>query len=395
MASYDKFNRNELIAEINRMETSIATCKAKAKAFKGTEDNDMKVKVIEWEAMIELHKTKLEKATAALAAPAAEQPSTEQNIKTAVPSFILGRMHNYIQERVPLFDPNEGAVHTFISKLKIAYDLFVTNDSMYGPLLEGEFIRSALTRINSITLERLSSEKKATFTKFEDLEKLLAEEFAHLSTAYQLLQSFFAIDMQENETISALATRLDRLMNHVAGSIEKKFVATKVKTENKGNKSDAESTVMTARDVFSMLAGQRLLDFIQYRHPNVHMQMAVTKLDNLFTITDVASEANRLICLNKGTRDSMNCFGGNNLYERAGNNKQEHAEDDSDRRQCKYGSRCRSLIKRGKCNFGHTDEEKKKAIALAEKESTEKTEDEGRTLCVTSLPAMSSAHFQK
>ena len=67
MASYENFNRNEIIAEINRIELSTAICKAKLKAYKDTKDSAIKEKLIEWEDIIELNQMDLEEAKSAWA----------------------------------------------------------------------------------------------------------------------------------------------------------------------------------------------------------------------------------------------------------------------------------------------------------------------------------------
>ena len=415
MTIYDKYDRNKLELEILRLGKSIAINKARVEASKDSEDADIKLKVIDWGAEVTYDTARQTEANKALETllEKVDNETTETTTNGSssaanshIPSYIVQQMTTYVRERVGIFDPNEVSVHTFISSLKRAYELYVTTDTRYGTHLENDFVRAATSRLNGTTLERLVSQGKSNFTSFDNMEKVLTKEYSHLSTAFQLLQSFYEIDRQENETISALATRLSGMMTHVADAIVAKFAARNTSTQSA---DEQKHTVMTASDVFDMLAGQRLLDFIRHRHPKVHSEMAARSLDNMFSITDVANEATRLIQLLKCTDQ------GSNYYGSTGGNNQKHGQPDTiekkTTRPCKFRGKCFKLRLGKKCFGTHTDADRSKAKDLgpppprnsADQNNTEKKNQNLTTTTTApdsskpkthSLVAMSSTHFQ-
>ena len=295
MNAFNLYSMDQLIVQFEAKRISSAVLKAKIKKNRSTSDDDVKANLIEWEAELDLTEADIIAIQQAMEKLDTSQKEALQNslFQTQNSSQPAGynaqvmQMGNYIATNVNIFDPNGGHVITFLSQLKLAHSLYC-EDTRFGDSLEEDLFRCAKGRLSSIVLEQLNSENKASFANFEAFEKAMTEKYADLSTSFQLLQTCMDLEMKPAEGVSAFATRVSREMSHVAKAISAKFSATK-------------SREMSAGDAFDMMAGLRLLDMVRQFHPEVHRHMSGVSLDKMFSVTEVANEASRLIQHYKGT----------------------------------------------------------------------------------------------
>ena len=372
-AMFKYYNMGQLIDSYESKRETAVIFKAKYDENENCDDDDvdMKANLTVWKAKYELAEADLVliqtamenldlKHKADLQQSIIEVSATSNTAKPAANpghnSHVL-QMGNYITANVDIFDPNGGHVITFLSQLRLAYSLYVEN-SRYGLLLEEDFIRCAKSRLCLIVLEQLNDEK-ASFANFEAFEKLMTEKFAGLSTSFQLLQTCMDLEIRKGEAISAFATRVSRDMNYVSKAITAKF-------------SEAKNRQMTAADSFNMVAGLRVLDMVKQLYPDVHKQMAAVSLDKMYSVTEVASEASRLIQHYKGTADSE--FSG---YNKPGGNRMRRDEPSKDKSEtpkpswwkevCPAGPECSAKLK---CKLYHSIKQRKTWKKLAKEESS-------------------------
>ena len=128
---------------------------------------------------------------------------------------------------------------------------------------------------------------------------------------------------------------------------------------------------MTAADLLNMFGGLRLLEYIRYRHPDVHKQMAGSSLDNLFTIRGVASEASRLVHLWKDSPESQTCFSrpGGSAQKR---NDKSAGTSPKQGGRCNYRGKCFKIRDGKECPNRHTEEDFKKAKELGPSPGTKR-----------------------
>ena len=208
---YDFMQMDQLCSEILQFGKSVVVLKKQINANKA--DDNAKDKVLQWEGELQFAEEQIE-----VAKTAAKRRNAESGDRSIIssdrdaPTAVINQMTSYIKDKVMEFDPNITPVHTFVSQLRIAYSLFIENNTKYGRSLEDDFIRAALSRLNSTTLEQLTSKGRlSNLEKFENLSKILEEEYCHLSTSFQLLQSFFELDIEKDGNIDSIASRLDSL----------------------------------------------------------------------------------------------------------------------------------------------------------------------------------------
>ena len=322
------------------------------------------------------------------------------------PTSSVNAMTNHINTRVVEFDPTSVPVSSFLSDLRNAYEVYITGDTKDGALLEEYFIRAAKSRMTSITLENLSCQGKSTFGSFKEFCQVLTDEYADLSTGFQMLSSVWEMSMRDNESLTAFATRMNRQMAHSGAAIIAKF--------KKAKNVDS----MSAQEAFNMVAGLRFLDFVRDRHPDVHRQMAGTSLNNHFSVTEIANEANRLVSMLKGSatsqtlhsrpggsqmqrRDNQNANRGRNNNRRSDNRQSDKtAGDDKDKSDdipdCNYGRMC---TRRHKCQYKHPPSpvrkskwQKKKSKGDSQNNATSSGENGFHEPNNTVMEAMSESH---
>ena len=311
MSVYSLLDSKLLMEEYVRLEKSIDDLEFDISQNEASSDGTMKNNVLKWRKSLSRAQANKDAVLEELEKKSKNSTVKSTNSVLSPPSSSINTMINYIDREVGKFDPTITPVSTFLSELKTAHDLYITHDQQWGSHLETYFLRAAKSRMDQVTLETLTAQNKVSFKSFKDFQTVLTEEFAHLSTGFQLFDTVWEMELHDNESMASLATRLNRQMSHAGTAIRSKFQA-------------ANGTDMTAQDAFDMFAALRFLEFIRFQHPDVHKQMAGSTLDKMFSVTAVANEATKLIQLYRDSDQSSHtlaCRPGGSLMRRTEENK--------------------------------------------------------------------------
>ena len=218
-------------------------------------------------------------------------------------SAIISGMRNYVESNVMKFDPNKHAVSEFLAQLDVAYSLYVTEDLEYGNKLIPSFIQAAKSRITHLALQQIQIDGKSSFSTFDEFKKELTSRYSRLRTGFQLLEEVWLITPNENESMSDVATRLEREMAAAAGVIKSSF-----KEEHKKD--------MTVDQAFQMISAKRLLEFVKDRNQLVYQNL-VARTTPMFNCSSIAADADQLETRFGNTDESSGSY-----YAKPGGNQQ-------------------------------------------------------------------------
>ena len=291
------------------------------------------------------------------------QMATSQSTAT-VPNQSIQGMRNYIESNVMKFDPNEHPVTTFLAELDVAYTLYITEDVEHGEKLISYFIQAAKSRISKLALQQMQLEQKSSFSTFAEFKSELTDRYSRLRTGFQLLESVWRITPNEGESMSSVATRLEREAAAAAGVIKSSY-----KAANNGND-------MSADQAFQMMSAMRLLEFIKERNVQVYRNLVASK-EPMFVLSTIANEADVLETRFVGTEDSSQSY-----YGRPGGNRQVRSQPSSQsaapptnnsdqpkadkKKSVCYNWRDKGKCNRPKCPYGHAAKDKGPATNTSE-----------------------------
>ena len=212
------------------------------------------------------------------------------------------------QATVHEFDPNTCNIADFLTELSRVYNIYIEGEK-HGDLLIPAFIRMIKSKLTPNTLDSLRRENQADFATFQEAKDTLYEKYATIRTPYQLLQNVWKVEREDNESVGDMCTRLQQKMSHAATSIAASFK----------KKYDRDMSLKEQADMF---AGMRLLEMIQVEYPEVHTQLVVNKIDDLYDSQGIAAAATKLIA-RLGEAPSTTAAG---YYQAPGGNRQQHRQ---------------------------------------------------------------------
>ena len=182
-----------------------------------------------------------------------EKPEQSTSASSAVDKTLDKDIRDRVA-RIPEFGPASD-VSVFVRECRVIYNALVKDQ---GDQVELEFCRKLKLRLCSSYLEELDRQKTAV-VKFDDFTEYMDAHHMSKKSAYQYMATISELEKRPDENIKDFALKVEAEVDRVATVIQAKFVKAKAAAKVKLEQSQDTATEMTAKDVFTLLAGSVVL----------------------------------------------------------------------------------------------------------------------------------------
>ena len=290
-----------------------------------------------------------------------EKVDKKENVKTeSVANFMSHKikgMSNTIATEVPVFSTSHD-VHIWLNKLESYWKLYVANDT--SGLMEEHFIQCAKSRVCSEYLHAMLSSSDATNT-FEELKTYMKKNHASKMSVFQILDTIWEMDQKETENFRDFGIRLDDKAKEAENIIEAKFKEW----------ADAnEGSEMNKSDIYKLVSGQVFLQSLKNKHRVVYNNIC-NDLDKTWSANEIALKAMTFSDRMASSDDSQNQGSVPDAFaaqhgrnSNSNSNKGSRNQNNSRHENGKKNGNCwfftsTGKCSRDKCNFNHSQEERK------------------------------------
>ena len=216
----------------------------------------------------------------AIANKTAAQPSSSKEVDKSLDRDIRDRV-----ARISEFGPASD-VSMFIREARVVFNALVKGQDAR---VEKEFCRKLKMRLCDVYLEQLDRQSP-TMEHFDTFVEYMDANHMSKKSAYQYMQSISELERRPDENIKDFALKVEAQVDRVATIVQAKF--DKAKDAEFKVKAEPGGTVpakMTAKDVFTMLAGSVVL--AEVKRETSTYNAIINDLDTCWSGREIALKA--------------------------------------------------------------------------------------------------------